>query len=102
MLDRKLASLLSLSRRAGKLITGESACENALRDNSAQLVIVCSDASENTKKKFSQKTFYYKVPFFVLSDMESLNSAMGQSGRATFAICDKGFADTIIKLIENL
>lgn len=98
-MDRKIASYLSFAVSAGNLVSGETACEKALRDNSAALVIVASDASDNTKKKFSQKTFYYKVPFCIAFDKEELGRAIGKETRATVAVCDKSLARLII---ENL
>ena len=43
--------MLGLCQRAGKLSSGETGCLAAVRDGSAELIIVADDASDNTKKK---------------------------------------------------
>jgi len=100
-MDRRITSLFSLAQKAGKLVTGEFSCEKALRNKTAQLVIAAIDASENTKKKFSQKCFYYKKPFCMLFTKDELSAAIGKENRATFAVCDAGFAKRIIELMEE-
>ncbi len=42
-------------------MSGEFAVEKALQDGSALYVIIANNASENTKKKFENKSFYYKI-----------------------------------------
>ena len=100
-MDRRITSLFSLAQKAGKLVTGEFSCEKALRSKTAQLVIVAEDASDNTKKKFSQKCFHYKKPFYILFTKNELSSAIGKENRASFAVCDAGFAGRIKELIEE-
>lgn len=59
----KSLSLLSICQRAGKLVSGEVAVENAIRSHEVCLIIVSEDASENTKKKFKNSSEYYKIDF---------------------------------------
>ena len=98
----KLLSLLSLAQKAGKLKTGEEICEKALRANDAKLVIVCEDASENTKSKFNKKTFFYNIPFYTVLTKEELNKAIGRNNRVTVAITDDGFAKIIEERINAM
>ena len=100
-MDRKIASLFSLAQRAGKLVTGEFGCEKALQNKTACLIIVCEDASDNTKKKFSQKCFFYKKPFYIRFNKDELSAAIGKQNRVSFAVIEPGFADRIIELIEK-
>ena len=48
----KFFSLLGLCKRAGKLVAGEVAAEQAVRKKQAFLLILAQDASKNTKKKY--------------------------------------------------
>lgn len=50
-MDKKVLQMLGLCQRAGKLSSGETGCLAAVRDGSAELIIVADDASDNTKKK---------------------------------------------------
>ena len=67
----------------------------------AKLVIVASDASENTKKKFRDMCEFYKVPIYFYGDKDTLGHAMGKEFRASLAILDNGFADGIQKELKN-
>jgi len=98
-MDSKVRSLLSLCQKAGFLVTGEETSEKALRSKKAKLVIVSEDASENTKKKFSQKSFYYKVPYVEYGNREELGACLGKGGRVTLVLTDAGFADKLLKML---
>ncbi len=101
MMLNKVLSLTGLAVRAGKVVSGEFAVENAIRDGKAWLVIVTEDASDNTKKKFRDKSAYYEVPYVVLGTKETLGHAIGKEMRASLAITDKGFAENILKHLEQ-
>ena len=94
-IDRKTASLLSLSQAAGKLISGETAVEKALQAGTVKLVIVSTDASDRTKNKFINKSFYYKVACHVCFGKEEISHCIGKNNRAVVAITDEGFANAL-------
>ncbi len=100
-MDRKIKSLFSLCQKAGKLVTGESNCENALKKNEAELIIVCTEASDNTKNKFINKCFYYKKKCIIFGERDEINAAIGKINRTSFAVLDKNFADKILNLIDE-
>ena len=52
MTDKAL-SMIGLATKAGKIASGEFAVESAVRKGKACLVIIASDASDNTKKSFN-------------------------------------------------
>ena len=45
--------MLGLAMKAGKVVSGEFAVDKSIKEGSAFLVIIASDASDNTRKKFS-------------------------------------------------
>ncbi|MBO6215288.1 MAG: ribosomal L7Ae/L30e/S12e/Gadd45 family protein, partial [Lachnospiraceae bacterium] len=49
----KVLSMIGLCMKAGKLKSGEFAVEETVKNGQARLVIVASDASENTKKSYA-------------------------------------------------
>lgn len=93
--------MLGLATRARKVVSGEFSTERALQDFSATLVIVAEDASANTKKKFKNKCEFYEVPYYEYGLMAELGHAMGKESRASLAITDEGFADSICKMMEG-
>ena len=100
--EQKLLSILGLCQKAQKLVSGEAACEKALQNGTAALVLLANDASDNTKKKFVNKSFYYKVPCYISFDRDTLSSAIGKSNRATLAVADAGFAGRIEEMLKNI
>ncbi len=92
--------MLSLSMKAGKLITGEQSVEAAVKKGSVYLLIIPADASDNTKNKFVNKGKYYNIPVLIMSDKKTLSHAVGRENRTSFAITDKGLADRIYKIFS--
>ena len=58
----KVHSMIGLATKAGKVVSGEFAVEKAIKDGKAFLVIIAEDASDNTKKHFSDMCIYSKIP----------------------------------------
>ncbi|MCE5168099.1 ribosomal L7Ae/L30e/S12e/Gadd45 family protein [Paenibacillus profundus] len=89
----KLMSQLGLSRRAGKLVTGDENVMKAIRSKQARLVFVAGDASENTKKKFRDKCHSYSVPLVIGFDRMMLGESLGKAEQVVLAVTDHGFAN---------
>ncbi|WP_250278491.1 L7Ae/L30e/S12e/Gadd45 family ribosomal protein [[Clostridium] colinum] len=100
-MNKKLLSMLSICQKAGKIVSGEFAVEKALQNGSAIYVIIANDASENTKKKFQNKAFYYEVENVIYGEKEILSHSIGKFNRTVFAILDEGFYNKIKYYIEN-
>ena len=101
MKQNKVESLLGLCTRSRNLVSGEFAAEGAVKDGSARLVIVATDASDNTKKLFHDKGSFYKVPVILLGTKEELGHAIGKEFRASLAVLDEGFAKAVMKKISQ-
>ena len=99
--SKKILSMLGLARKAGKVVSGEFATEKAVKTGHAMVVIVASDASDNTKKKFRNMCAFYEVPMFELDEKEILGHAIGQELRASLAVTDENFARTIIEYFNQ-
>ena len=76
--------------------------EREIKSGAAALVIVASDASENTKKMFRDMCGFYEVPIYFYGDKDTLGHAMGKEFRASLAILDEGFAKGIRKHMEMI
>ena len=97
----KALSMISLATKAGKTASGEFSTEQSVKTFRAELVIVATDASENTKKKFQNMCEFYEVPIYFYGDKDTLGHAMGKEFRASLAVNDLGFAKGIMKHIDN-
>lgn len=100
MNNSKVLSLISLAAKAGKAASGEFLTEKSVKSGKAHMVLVASDASENTKKKFRNMCSYYQVPIFILENKESLGKSIGKEARASLAVQDKNFAAAIREKME--
>ena len=99
---KRLLSMISLAKKAGKLVTGEEGCEKAIQKGAAHVVLVATDASDNTKKKFTNKATHYKVPILSLFTKEIMGQNIGAASRATIVVADEGFAKKILDLVLEL
>ncbi len=79
--DKALA-MIGLAQKAGKIVSGEF-------------------ATENTKKMFTNMCAFYEVPVYIYSDKETLGHAIGKQFRASLAVADEGFRNTIEKHLKN-
>ncbi len=99
-MERKLSSLLSLARAAGKVILGSDGVENAVKSGEAVLVFVASDASQNTVKRFKDKCSYYNTDICTLFSEAEINEPIGEYGKMVIAVTDDGFASAMKRCME--
>lgn len=100
MKQNKVFSMIGLATRSRKTDSGEFMTEKAVKSGKAYLVIVAQDASNNTKKHFSDMCEFYHVPLFLYGKKEELGHAMGKEMRASLAITDEGFSKALMKLLN--
>ena len=100
MIDKAL-NMISIAMKAGKLVSGEFACEQAIKDGSGTLCIVACDASDNTKKSFSNSCSFYEVNYVEYGTKESLGHAIGKEYRASIVVCDENLSLSILDKIQN-
>jgi ribosomal protein L7Ae-like RNA K-turn-binding protein len=94
-------SQLGLAMRAGKLVTGDEAALTAVRSREAKLLIIASDASENTKKKYKDKCTTYGVKVIEGGSRDRLGASIGKESRVVLAVVDLGFARLLTASYEN-
>ena len=87
--------------KAGRVMSGEFATDKSVKEGSAFLVLVSEDASDNTKKKFSNTCEFYGVPRYFFGTKDELGHAIGKEMRSSLAITDEGFAKSLIKHLEQ-
>ncbi|MCR4618822.1 MAG: ribosomal L7Ae/L30e/S12e/Gadd45 family protein [Lachnospiraceae bacterium] len=99
--EEKILSLMGLATRGRNLTSGEDQVLDAIRSGKAYLVVVASDASDNTKKLFNDKCTYYDVPVKIWGVRDKLGHAIGKEQRASLAITEAGFAKKLVTLMEE-
>lgn len=100
-MNDKVLSLLGLAARGRNLVSGEFSTEKAVKSGKAALVIVSSEASENTRKMFTNMCEFYHTPIYFYGTKEGLGKAIGKEMRASAAVTDQGLAENIIKHLEE-
>lgn len=97
----RIYSFLGLATKAGKLLTGEETCERALKAGKVYLVIVSEDASDNTKKKFTDMCSYRDIEIRYFGEKELLGRFTGKKVRSVIAVAERGFAGHLKEMIDN-
>lgn len=97
MMNDKVLSTLSIAAKAGKIISGELSVEKAVKTGNAYLAIVAKDASDRTKKNFTDMCAFYEVPIIIYGSKDELGRFIGKEFRASVAVSDEGLATSVLK-----
>lgn len=100
MKQDRVLSMLGIAARGRNVVSGEFQTVNAVKDGSAMLVIIAQDASENTRKRFTDKCSFYEVPIRFYGTRETLGKAIGKAERTSVAVLNEGLAKSIIGYLE--
>ena len=93
----KILQYISIAAKAGKVFGGEMQTESRIRSESAKIVIVAEDASDNTKNRIIKLAEHSGIPVVTVPDRESLGQASGRDFRSSVVITDRGLADAILR-----
>lgn len=99
IVDNKVSSFLGLAQKARKISSGATKVQQDIKRGKAHLVIIATDASENTHKDYLSSCAYYKIPCLTWGEKVILGAAIGKPMRTVLAVLDKGFADRLKELI---
>lgn len=99
----KILSLLGLAKKAGRLEAGEEPVGAAARARNARLILLASDAADNTirrAKHFADAGACLCVRLPATKD--DLGRAVGRTSCAMLALTDVGFAEAAAKKLAAL
>jgi len=99
-IENQVMNFLGLCMRAGRIISGQEACVDLIRQEEAALVLMDGAASENTKKRITDACHTHNVPMWTLSE-NALGHAIGKRGRMVVAMKADGMAQKILSLLEG-
>ena len=102
MNNRELLPLLGLCKRASMMELGEEPVEAAVRARDARVLLLASDAADNTLRRarhFAElgQCLWLRLPF----TKEELGRAMGRTSCAILAVTDIGFAANIVRRLAQ-
>lgn len=98
----KVLSLLGLAAKSGSVASGEFSAEKAVKEGKAYLVVVAADASDNTRKHFSDMCSHHGVSCYAYADRESLGHCIGKEFRASVAVTNEGLAKAIMQQLNMI
>ena len=100
--EKSICSLMGLSMRQGAVESGSFLTEKSIKGGTARLVVIAEDASDNTKKDFTDMCTYYHVPFYVFGTKDMIGHAIGKEFRVVLAFTNLGLSDKIAEQINIL
>ncbi|MFT8325163.1 L7Ae/L30e/S12e/Gadd45 family ribosomal protein [Oenococcus sicerae] len=89
-----------MAKRAGFMVTGQAIVEKAVRKQKVAIVVIASDASENTKKDF-EDLIRERITIINQFSSTEISQAIGQT-RKILGISDPGMAKQIKKLLKEV
>ena len=98
---QKLYGIIGLATKAGKLVAGTDACLEGINKKSIKLVLIAEDASDRTKKQFNEICLLNGIPIYETCKIENLSKAIGKTNKAVIGIKEKGFAESVKKIING-
>ena len=87
---------IGLATRARKVTTGTDNTIKSVRKGKVKLVLLATNASENTKKLVNDKCKHYKVEVLEVLDSIELSNAAGKNNIMVVGITDIGFSNLIL------
>lgn len=75
--------------------------EKCVKSGRARLVILSTEASENTKKSFHGLCTRYRVPIVDFGEKEALGRAIGRDFCTAIAVNDERFGAQLISLLRE-
>ena len=99
-IENRVISFLGLCMRAGRIISGQEACVDLVRQNEAALVLMDAGASDNTRKRLTDACHSHGAPLYELSD-GALGQAIGKKGRMVVALKNDGMAQKLLTALEG-
>ena len=98
----KVLSMIGMAARAGNIASGEFSTEKAVKSGKAYLVVLAKDASQNTKKHFSDMCAFRGTPYYEYADKTQLGKSIRKEYRASLAVTEEHLAGAIIKRLMEM
>ena len=99
--NKRVLGMMGLAARARKITFGADSTIQELDRKKVKLVIVATDASERTKRKFTEKCNMEDIPIMIYGNIEEISKAIGKNNKAIIGITDNNLAKEIEKIIRG-
>ena len=96
----KIYGILGIAAKAGKIVSGFDAIQEAVKKKQINLIIVATNTSEKTQKEMKFICNKYGIRLIVFGTIEENSHAIGKKNRAIIGIADLGLANKFLDLLE--
>ncbi|KNF08861.1 ribosomal L7Ae/L30e/S12e/gadd45 family protein [Gottschalkia purinilytica] len=96
----KLYSMLGIGKKAGFITSGETGCIQNMKKDKCKLLLLASDASDNTKDKFISLCNRKKIKYVIIGKKHELGGSIGKDIAATISITDDSFTKAVLNIID--
>ena len=96
----RLRGFLGLCGRAGQVTLGQDACVDAVRSETAALVLIDKGSVPTTRKRFSDSCASHHVPLYGVPE-DLISQALGKDGRMTVAVKRGRMAQKLFELLKE-
>jgi len=87
--------------KAGKCRAGAFACEEAIKNGSAQLVLLDEGIAEKSLQNMRSMCSHYKIRCLSTGPCGELGAKTGKPANKVFAVTDKNFAKKLIEIYNE-
>jgi ribosomal protein L7Ae-like RNA K-turn-binding protein len=95
LMRQNVTALISLARKAGKLVAGFSKTEAALKAGSVKLLLAAHDGAEDGRRKLANKAKAMNIALCSVLSSNELGMALGQENVIHAGLTDVGWAERI-------
>lgn len=98
--SRQVKGFLGLCGRAGQVTLGQDACVQAIRTETAALVLMDDSSAPTTRKRFTDSCTSHSVPLYGVPP-GLISQALGKDGRMTVTVKAGKMARKLLELLRE-
>ncbi|OAT85867.1 L7Ae/L30e/S12e/Gadd45 family ribosomal protein [Desulfotomaculum copahuensis] len=100
-MSAKVQRLLGLARRAGQLVSGDTAVRQTVNRGRAHLLVLAGDAAPRTARAFQELASAAALPVIIFGSRAELGCLLGCPLRAVAVVTDRHLARGILAVIDG-
>lgn len=101
MTNNKILGLLGLAARARNVCFGADSVEEDIKKRKVKLVIIATDSSDRTKRRFIKLCEENQIPIFIYESIDKISKAIGKSNKAIIGIKDFNISKEIERIYNR-
>ncbi|MCR3758547.1 ribosomal L7Ae/L30e/S12e/Gadd45 family protein [Clostridium felsineum] len=100
-MNNKFLQFLGIAKKAGKIVEGYNKCEELLSKKRAYLILLATDISENSKKKFENYALQRNIDVVNEFSSSELGNILGSESIKVICIVDKKISEKLKSLLPE-